>query len=54
MSAYLWTDVSVHYQFNSKWKISALLKNALNQEITEITGYSGQPRNVQISLSGNL
>jgi vitamin B12 transporter len=54
MEAYLWTDVSVHYQINSKWKISALLKNALNQEITEITGYSGQPRNVQISLVGNL
>jgi vitamin B12 transporter len=54
MEAYLWTDVSVHYQINSKWKISALLKNALNQEITEITGYSGQPRNAQISLVGNL
>ena len=54
MSAYLWTDVSVYYQVNSKWKISALLKNALNQEITEITGYSGQPRNLQISLVGNL
>ena len=54
MSAYLWTDVSVYYQVNSKWKISALLKNALNQEITEITGYSGQPRNFQISLVGNL
>jgi vitamin B12 transporter len=54
MEAYLWTDVSVHYQINSKWKISALLKNAFNQEITEITGYSGQPRNVQISLVGNL
>ena len=54
MSAYVWTDISVHYQLNSKWKISALLKNALNQEITEITGYSGQPRNLQISLLGNL
>ena len=54
MSAYLWTDVSVYFQVNSKWKISALLKNALNQEITEITGYSGQPRNIQISLVGNL
>ncbi len=54
MSAYVWTDISVHYQLNSKWKISALLKNALNQEIMEITGYSGQPRNLQISLLGNL
>jgi vitamin B12 transporter len=54
MSAYLWTDISVHYQLNFKWKISALLKNALNQEIMEITGYSGQPRNLQISLVGNL
>ena len=54
MSAYVWTDISVHYQLNSKWKMSALLKNALNQEITEITGYSGQPRNLQISLVGNL
>jgi len=54
ISAYLWTDISVHYQLNFKWKISALLKNALNQEIMEITGYSGQPRNLQISLVGNL
>jgi vitamin B12 transporter len=54
MSAYLWTDVSVYYQVNSKWKISALLKNAFNQEITEITGYSGQPRNGQITLSGSF
>lgn len=54
MSAYVWTDISVHYQLNSKWKISALLKNALNQEIMEITGYSGQPRNGQITLSGSF
>ena len=54
MSAYIWTDISVHYQINSQWKVSALLKNALNQEIMEITGYSGQPRNLQISLLGNL
>ena len=54
MEAYLWTDISLKYQINQKWTISAMLKNALNQEITEITGYSGQPRNLQISLSGNL
>ncbi len=54
MEAYLWTDISLKYQINQKWTISALLKNALNQEITEITGYSGQPRNGQISLMGNF
>ncbi len=54
MDAYLWTDLSIHYQINKNWKLSGMLKNALNQEILEITGYSGQPRNVQISLSGNL
>jgi outer membrane cobalamin receptor len=54
MEAYLWTDVSLKYQINQKWTISAMLKNALNQEITEITGYSGQPRNLQISLSGSF
>ncbi|MCL9968028.1 MAG: TonB-dependent receptor [Aquirufa antheringensis] len=54
MAAYIWTDISVHYQINTKWKVSAVLKNALNQEIMEITGYSGQPRNLQISLLGNL
>jgi vitamin B12 transporter len=54
MSAYVWTDISVHYQLNSKWKISALLKNVLNQEITEITGYSGQARSGQITLSGSF
>ena len=54
MAAYLWTDIAVHYQIHAKWKISALLKNALDQEISEITGYSGQPRNVQISLSGSF
>jgi vitamin B12 transporter len=54
MDGYLWTDLSLHYQINRNWKLSGILKNALNQEITEITGYSGQPRNVQISLVGNL
>jgi outer membrane cobalamin receptor len=54
MAAYLWTDIAVHYQIHAKWKISALLKNALDQEISEITGYSGQPRTVQISLSGSF
>jgi vitamin B12 transporter len=54
MEAYLWTDISLKYQINQKWTISALLKNVLNQEITEITGYSGQPRNVQISLTGSF
>jgi vitamin B12 transporter len=54
MDAYLWTDLSIHYQINKNWKLSGMLKNALNQEILEITGYSGQPRNVQISLVGNL
>jgi outer membrane cobalamin receptor len=54
MAAYIWTDISVHYQLNAKWKVSAVLKNALNQEIMEITGYSGQPRNGQITLSGSF
>ena len=54
MDAYLWTDVSIYFQINRNWKLSGLLKNALNQEITEITGYSGQPRNVQISLVGGF
>jgi len=54
MDGYLWTDLSINYQINRKWKLSGMLKNALNQEITEITGYRGQPRNLQISLSGNL
>ena len=54
MDAYLWTDLTIHYQINRIWKVSAMLKNVLNQEITEITGYSGQPRNVQISLLGSF
>jgi vitamin B12 transporter len=54
MDGYLWTDLSIHYQINRNWKLSGILKNALNQEITEITGYSGQPRNVQISLTGSF
>ncbi len=54
MDAYLWTDLSIHYQINKNWKLSGMLKNALNQEILEITGSSGQPRNVQISLMGNF
>ncbi|MEY3956778.1 MAG: hypothetical protein RLZ73_1233, partial [Bacteroidota bacterium] len=41
MDAYLWTDLSIHYQINKNWKLSGMLKNALNQEILEITGYSG-------------
>ena len=54
MDGYLWTDLSINYQINRNWKLSGILKNALNQEITEITGYSGQPRNVQISLTGSF
>jgi vitamin B12 transporter len=54
MNSYFWTDISVHFQFNKNWKLTGVLKNALNQEITEITGYSGQPRNVQIYLMGNF
>jgi outer membrane cobalamin receptor len=54
MDAYLWADLSIHYQINKNWKLSGMLKNALNQEILEITGYSGQPRNVQISLLGSF
>ncbi|MEY2760675.1 MAG: hypothetical protein RLZZ96_575 [Bacteroidota bacterium] len=54
MNGYLWTDLSIHFQINRNWKLSGMLKNALNQEILEITGYSGQPRNVQISLTGSF
>mgnify|MGYP006185403519 FL=1 len=54
MEAYLWTDLSIHYQINKNWKLSGMLKNALNQQILEITGYSGQPRNGQITLSGSF
>jgi outer membrane cobalamin receptor len=54
MDGYLWTDLSIHYQINRNWKLSGILKNALNQEITEITGYSGQPSNGQITLSGSF
>lgn len=49
LSAYWWTELQVGYQMSPKVRWNLLLKNALNQEITELYGYTGQKRNVQLT-----
>ena len=49
LSAYWWTELQVGYQMSPKVRWNLLLKNALNQEITVLYGYTGQKRNVQLT-----
>jgi vitamin B12 transporter len=52
LSGYVWTELQSTYVLNKQWRVQALLKNLLNQAPVELYGYSGQARNVQISLFG--
>jgi len=54
LPGYVWTELQSTYALNKRWRVQALLKNVLNQMPTEIYGYSGQPRNVQLSLLGTF
>ncbi len=54
LPGYVWTELQSTYALNKRWRVQALLKNVLNQIPTEIYGYSGQPRNAQISLLGTF
>ena len=50
LKGYVWMEMQASYTLSSHWKIQVMAKNILNQEIVELVGYSGQPRNVQSSL----
>lgn len=43
LSGYHWMDVSFNYQWNDKFRIHLMVKNALNQKIVELYGYNGVP-----------
>ena len=52
LAGYVWTELQSTFVLNNRWRVQALLKNVLNQAPVELYGYSGQPRNIQISLFG--
>jgi len=54
LAQYVWTELQASYAFSARWRMQAILKNVLNQLPQEQYGYSGQPRNVQVSLLGNF
>ncbi len=54
LKGYVWTELQSSYSLTAKWRIQILLKNVLNQAPVELYGYSGQPRNMQISLLGKF
>ena len=43
LSGYHWMDVSFNYQWNDKFRMHLMIKNALNQKIVELYGYNGVP-----------
>jgi outer membrane cobalamin receptor len=49
LASYFWTELQIGYQMSAKIRWNLLLKNVLNQEITELYGYTGQGRNVQLT-----
>ncbi|MEY3855098.1 MAG: hypothetical protein RIS68_1112, partial [Bacteroidota bacterium] len=49
LAGYFWTELQLGYQMTPKIRCNLLLKNALNQDITELYGYTGQGRNVQLT-----
>ena len=49
LAGYFWTELQMGYQMSAKIRWNLLLKNVLNQEITELYGYTGQGRNVQLT-----
>lgn len=52
LASYVWTELQSTYSFSKHWRLQALVKNVLNQRPVEQYGYSGQPRNIQLSLLG--
>ena len=50
LANYVWSELQLSYKMTQALTWNVLVKNLLNQEITEIYGYAGQKRNVQISL----
>jgi vitamin B12 transporter len=49
LAGYFWMEGQVSYQMTPKIRWNLLLKNVLNQDITELYGYTGQGRNVQLT-----
>lgn len=54
LAGYVWTEIQSTYALNKQWRVQALVKNVLNQAPIEMYGYSGQPRNIQLSLFGTF
>jgi vitamin B12 transporter len=54
LPGYVWTELQSTYALNKRWRVQAILKNVMNQMPTEMYGYSGQPRNLQLSLLGTF
>ncbi len=54
LGRYVWTELQSTYSFHKHWRLQALMKNVLIQRPVEQYGYSGQPRNVQLSLLGTF
>jgi outer membrane cobalamin receptor len=52
LAGYIWTEFQSTYSFSKHWRLQALVKNVFNQALVEQYGYSGQPRNIQLSLFG--
>jgi vitamin B12 transporter len=52
LASYVWTELQSTYSFSKHWRLQALVKNVLNQRSVEQYGYSGQPRNIQLSVFG--
>jgi len=48
--AYHWMDVSFLFQSNARLRFHVMLKNGLNQKITELYGYNGMP----LMVSGGI
>jgi vitamin B12 transporter len=52
LASYVWTELQSTYSFSKHWRLQALVKNVLNQRPVEQYGYSGQSRNIQLSVFG--
>ena len=50
LKSYLWTELQLGYQMTKNLNASLMVKNLLGQDVIELFGYSGQGRNIQLSL----
>jgi vitamin B12 transporter len=54
LSAYWWTDMQISFLVSPKVKIGMILKNVFDEKITELYGYTGQRRNLQVNMGINF